>query len=437
MTISTESRKTYLQDLLDNGDSIRTAKVFYKDDQDELGVYKIELDYLIFNPFNDRVATEMATWQTEAHISLDEYDDEIHKKIAKFIWESNETKNEITLEDLRKRGQRQHGIVTLDGVIISGNRRFLLLSKLPDKHYFEAVILKDAYAGNESAIIRLETQYQYEDPTLEYGPLQKYMKVKRMCARGIEIEEIADLMGEKENKIREWRETMEIMDRYLDLQGYSGLYQLLKEESGATLEDEFLKTRIDLKNYNEKKRSPDWAYSDDDVEQLESILFDHIRFGNPGNKEKDFRLISNEGGGKKSLFNYGDIWKSFAETHAKEVDPITADELDFDEYCRQKPDVTSKVEAARLRDADWKNEAHAPIKRNFGQWKSRLDARVNGDEPTRLLKNALNNLAEVDYLHEEFTQTKVNHELVDELNSLIWKMKQRLSKARSEKTQDG
>ena len=430
MTMSTDKRKEYLKGLRDNGKPVRTAKVSYKGETEERKIYRIELKYLIFNPLNDRIATEMMTWQTENNVSPDLYNEEIHKQIRKFIWESNVARNKATLKDLKKKGQQQHGVVTLDGVVVSGNRRFLLLSEISGQEYFEAAILDDEYAGNEAAIIRLETEYQYQDSMLEYGPLQKYLKVKKMVERGIDIEEIAELMGEKENKIREWNETMEIMDRYLALLGYDGLYELLKDgDEKGTKEDEFLKTRIDLKAYREKRRSPDWAYNvEDDVDQLESILFDHIRYGKPGKGEKDFRLISNEGGGSKSFFHYKDIWKEFAEKHAKEVDTITAEETPFDEYTEENPEIASRVEAARVRDAEWRENVTAPIQRNFGQSTDLLDAKVEGAEPTRLLRKALNALQEVDYEHDEFTQSEENERMVKKLGKLVWDMKKRFEK---------
>ena len=250
-----------------------------------------------------------------------------------------------------------------------------------------------------------------------------------MREKDIDFDEIADLMGENVGKIKEWSETMELMDQYLEIRGYSGLYELLKREEGGTLEDEFLKTRIDLKKNRSGARSVEWACDDDDVDQLESILFDHIRYGNPGEKEKDFRLISNERGGKNSLFHHEKLWKPFAEKHAREIDPITADELDFDEYCKQNPDVTSRTEAARKRDNEWRNKVKAPLKRNFGQMTDKLEVTVSGTEPTRLLQRAWNALSEVNYLHEKFASQSINRKLVDDLNGLIWKMKHRISKS--------
>ena len=371
----------------------------------------------------------MSTWRTESHVSLDQYTDEIHEQIGGFIWNSNRGKNQITKDDIEKRGQTHHGIVTLDGVVVSGNRRLMLISKIPLIRHFDAVILGDAYDESEKEIIRLETQYQYEDPTLDYGPLQKYLKVKRMREKKIEFDEIATLMGENIGKIKEWSETMELMDQYLDIQGYSGLYELLKEGKDGTLEDEFLKTRLDLKKNRSDALSVEWACDDDDVDQLESILFDHIRFGNPGGKEKDFRLISNEGRGKNSLFHHEELWKPFAAKHASEIDTITAEEMDFDEYCNQNSDFTSRVEVARKRDNEWRGKVNAPLKANFGQMTDKLEVMVSGTEPTRLLQRAWNALSGVDFMQEDFTAQDINKKLVDDLNGLIWEMKQRISKS--------
>ena len=106
-----------------------------------------------------------------------------------------------TLQDLGRKGQQRPGIVTLDGVIIDGNRRAMLLRRLEgktnEKQYFEAIILPDAYDENEKEIVRLETQYQLgEDAILDYGPLEKYLKAKRLKETlGIDVPEIAQLMG--------------------------------------------------------------------------------------------------------------------------------------------------------------------------------------------------------------------------------------------------
>src|SRR3546814_4095210 len=81
------------------------------------------------------------------------YDDELHGKIGAFLWDSNKGRNKATLADLTSKGQQKPGIVSLDGVIIDGNRRAMLLRKLEgeskSKQYFDAIILPHAYADNQ------------------------------------------------------------------------------------------------------------------------------------------------------------------------------------------------------------------------------------------------------------------------------------------------
>src|SRR3546814_14069083 len=74
---------------------------------------------------------------------------------------------------------------TLFRSIIDGNRRAMLLRRLEKttgiKQHFDAIILPHAYADNQEAIVRLETQYQLgEDAKVEYGALQKYLHVRRL-----------------------------------------------------------------------------------------------------------------------------------------------------------------------------------------------------------------------------------------------------------------
>src|SRR3546814_18404789 len=67
------------------------------------------------------------------------------------------------------------------------------------KQHFDAIILPHAYADNQEAIVRLETQYQLgEDAKDEYGALQKYLHVRRLHVDlGIPKDQIDKLMNEK------------------------------------------------------------------------------------------------------------------------------------------------------------------------------------------------------------------------------------------------
>ena len=258
LILARDVRRRKLEQLSTGKDkAISQHKLYYRDRSEIYPVYLIDLDLLIYNRHNGRLETEMLTWQYEHAVDDSLYDDDLHKVIERFLWEDNQGRNERTLKDLERKGQQRPGIVTLDGVIIDGNRRAMLLRKLAKRKkespYFEAVILPDAYDENEKEIVRLETQYQMgEDAILDYGPLAKYLRAKRLSvAHGIDNDEIAQLMGMKESEVKKLIGVMKLMDEYLEHIGCPGLYKMLKD-SGGTKEGMF----VDL--YGDLTRFPRW-----------------------------------------------------------------------------------------------------------------------------------------------------------------------------------
>ena len=148
MVLSPDIRKAKLVEIRKTGESEGKQKLYYMKETKSFDVYRIDLDLLIYNRHNGRIEAEMLTWEQENYAPYDNYDDELHNRIGKFLWESSKRRNEITLKDLDAKGQQRPGIVSLDGVIIDGNRRAMLLRKLEDnskdKQYFDAIILPQA-----------------------------------------------------------------------------------------------------------------------------------------------------------------------------------------------------------------------------------------------------------------------------------------------------
>ena len=290
--------------------AVSKNKLYYKGASEFHPVHRINLDLLIYNRHNGRLESEMQTWQQSHAVGDHEYNDELHALIGLFLWDTNRSRNKRTLQDLKRKGQQRPGIVTLDGVIIDGNRRAMLLQRMEkegnDKQYFEAVILPDAYDENEEEIVRLETQYQMgEDAILDYGPLEKYLHVKRLKeALGIDVPEIAQLMGESEGQVKKWIGIMLLMDEYLDHIGCPGLYNMLKEEGSGTKEGMFVDLYSDLIRLEGGNAQIQWAFEPDiDLLELKAIQFDYIRFGSDfTGTNKTYRAISHEGSGKKSFF---------------------------------------------------------------------------------------------------------------------------------------
>ena len=198
MVLPASDRAARLRSLReDKAKVVGSQKLFYKGATQPFDVYQIDLDWLVYNRHNGRIESEMLTWEFDHDVGDQDYTQEVHDRIGKFLWETNVERNRHTLKDIEAKQQQRPGIVSLDGVIIDGNRRAMLLGRITPRRAFEAVILPDEYYENQKEIVRLETEYQIgEDSKLDYGPLEKYLNVKRLSrVLGYEIEEIADMMS--------------------------------------------------------------------------------------------------------------------------------------------------------------------------------------------------------------------------------------------------
>lgn len=433
MTVmSAAMRRDRLQAIRDSGEQIGSEKLFYKGESQRLPVYRIPLDLLAYNRHNGRIESEMLTWQFDHDVDEETYDEVIHKRIAEYLWKTNEDRNRHTLKDLIDKQQQRPGIVSLDGVIIDGNRRAMLLNRITPKRQFEAVILPDAYHDDEREIVRLETQYQIgEDSKLDYGPLEKYLKVKRLVRHlGYPPSEVADMMATSKGEVEKWLAIMDLMDDYLEHIGCPGLYSLLKEPNGATKEGMFVDLYLDLKRLERGTAPVPWPTTDIDEIDLRTIQFDYIRFGSGLlDAGKDYRRISHDGRGEKSFFAKETIWKKFREEHRAKVDPVEEDVGDLETYVAANPHFPSMSDAAVARESEWKAKAGGQLQGNFNKADLDLQLELNANEPRKLLERAFAALDKIDYTIEGFTKDATIPPLVRDINSLSYEMKKRLERA--------
>ncbi len=145
-----------------------------------MNIYKIPLDYLIYNKYNGRILSR--TKSLESHgkeISTETKEGKL--LIEKLLWDSKPDRNKRTKEDIESKGQLNPGITTKDGIIVDGNRRAMLLNKIDKFDYFEAIILPVTLEENPIEIEKLETSFQMgEDEKLGYNPIEKYLKSKNL-----------------------------------------------------------------------------------------------------------------------------------------------------------------------------------------------------------------------------------------------------------------
>ena len=102
-------------------------------------VHKIPLSLLEVNIDDGRFASLSKLNKTK----IDYSSDEGKQALLDLYWNSSHSdRNNILLESIKSHGQKIPGIITNDGVIIDGNRRFMALQKLSKKDslYFKAYI---------------------------------------------------------------------------------------------------------------------------------------------------------------------------------------------------------------------------------------------------------------------------------------------------------
>jgi len=426
-------RKKYLDSIKnDPSKKISTIQLSYKDEpRFKVDVYEVELKYLIFNQFNDRIAVEV---ETEEALSpgrpVPEYTEELEKKITDFLWGINPARNKETLEDLEYKGQIEPGVVTADGVIVNGNRRAMLL-KRGQKSIFKAAILPDEFAGNVDWIRRLETELQFNvDRQLEYEPLAKYLKVKHLHDDSkIEFSEIARMMNQKKAEIEKWYGIMQLMDDYLENIGSPGIYTLLRiGETSSSKEEAFIQTYTQLQQIKNQKVKVDWPYDAvKDARKYQQIMFDLIR-AESLDSPQDYRYVGVKSG--EGVFADQELFKEMYAAHRKIVDEPTQNLPDLDDY-RTMPECVnySFTELNYRREADWKEQVQRGLKSNFLEYKGKRNTKVEAHAPTKRIDNALTELmliSDQDYSDDDFLSNTLVQNQVKSISKIIEKIKRNM-----------
>lgn len=176
-------------------DQIRTKKLTFKGQTQDLPVYRVPINMLFYNDMNGRIATFISQYTADGNDITELDNEEYNDKIAEFIKASSTpARFKKTKDDIRINTQKEVGVVLTDGRIIDGNRRFTCLRELFDETgdarfaYFEAVVLP---APSESdihgwkAINSLELELQIgTDEKVDYSPIDWLVKVYQDIVKG-------------------------------------------------------------------------------------------------------------------------------------------------------------------------------------------------------------------------------------------------------------
>ena len=408
--MDSEQRMEYLTNLYENPKDARTMNVAYKQAKvSQMKVSRIDLKYLVYNQYNGRIGTLVKAYEKEnGPISAET--PEGKKLIEEFLWNSHVDNNNRTMSNLEEVGQRDPGIVTLDGVIIDGNRRAFLLDKIARKNndhpaYFDAVILPDVMGdANIREIKKLETQYQMGlDEKLGYNALEKYLQIQTLVDNEFDFAEIAKFMNEDETQIKKFWEVKQLMDEYLSYLGYENMYTRLEHSEDWFWRLQESMNRFDLSNGNPSTKV-DWEYTDYDVNDLKMIMFDYIRVSREAGGDllggaQAYRDICTAN--KNGFFRVENIWKEFAKQHSEDFYNI--DEPSIDDYRNQNPDL-ELTKVLKQRDKDFTERLENQVKTNFFTTKRKIENDIEKGEPKKLLESALSKIEAIDSDGPEFKE---------------------------------
>lgn len=441
-----EQQVAYLTNLIANNKVYASKEIWYKNDRQKLDVYEIDLQYLVYNPYNSRIGSRVKSYEKETGNQLDPSKSDDEKIIEDFLWDSNVPSNKETMNSLREKRQLEYGIVTKDGVIIDGNRRAMLIKRLARENserptYFLAVILDETINQNPKEIRRLETTYQMgEDAKVDYNAIEKYLTCKDLKSLGFDENEIGKMMGESKTEIEKYLSIMDLMDDYLAKLGYSGIYTRLNKTEGA-----FVDINGYLKKYKDKKGIASWKYDDTDVEELKLIYYDYIQFmynkrkkkddeeeGVFGSEDsKDYRVIGKPGK-KESIFGADKkIWAKFKDDHFKKIDPIREE---FERgsssigKLREENDGLDLNALLKQRDERWAEKVGSILKENLGTAKYDLQNFNSQNEPEILLRRALSTLESIDTKTRSFLENADVEKLVAAISKLTWDFKKQIDR---------
>lgn len=388
-------------------------EIIWDSDLQSMTVYKIPLEYLIYNKYNGRILSRMKSLESQGK-EIDAETDKGRQIIEDLLWYSKEERNKKTKIDLEKNEQLKVGIITRDGIIIDGNRRAMLLNKInregkiKNRDYFKAIVLPVTLEENPIEIEKLETSYQMgEDEKLDYNPIEKYLKSKGLNQRGISTAVIADWMGEDKSVIEEYLSVMESMDDYLDFLDYNGVYTQLDGR-----EDQFISLTKWLSNfYGGGSTKAFDGYRDCDVDDLKTIAFDYIRVKYEGKK---FRNIAH-GQRQNHFFGNKQIWDSFKDKHFQCIDPLREEEEGIN------LDSENLTSALNGRDEKFKEKTQDLLDENLDTHCTKLRNQKEKDEPAKLISKAIDSMSAINKRSKEFEKPEVLNQ-VERLNQITTEM---------------
>lgn len=215
-----------------------TKKVNYNGKTEIYPVYRVRLDHLYYNDYNDRIATWITKYESEnGNGSLSElHRDTYNYIIENFIYESNPESINLTKTNIDVVGQREAGVTLPDGRVVDGNRRFTCLRRLErekgETEYFETAIMDMDIQEDQKQIKLLELSIQHgEEGKVGYDLIDYAIGTYRDIVQTglLTVEEYAESTNEQIADVKKRLDTAAIVCEFLEYIGFPGQYHIARE----------------------------------------------------------------------------------------------------------------------------------------------------------------------------------------------------------------
>ncbi len=420
-------------------DRLRNAKLTVKGTTSLEPIYRFQLDDLAYNKANGRIKAEVIEKEAELGRIINQFDD-IDKKILREILLSiRRDENDKIKEDLRKNTQIFPGIITVDGIVINGNRRKALLEELFEEtndekyRYLDVHILPSDI--NKSELWLIEAGIQLSAPQqLDYSPINHLLKLREGVNSGLNIPQMASrIYGVSEEQLTGDLKRLKLIDEYLaDFLGKEGKYYLVKN-----LNEHFINL-CNILDWAERPRGAvrrDWAPNNDDINELKLVGFYYIRMRMPHLRIRDLRDIFATSYSWQEARRALSVDSNLTDEEKQKFGITPIPEVEDEDELDEAEDDDGIITLAEQRDMQeeviWRENRSNELKSIYQDAKEQETIVKDSEKPLTLAQRALKNIKAISDVGGNKLNDSEIDQILGEIISLINSIRKEIKKGKS------
>ena len=214
----------------------------------DLSVIRVPIKYLTYNFDNMRIESQLIEEIDNLGSELD-FEEQDDREVYAGIFEETLLSGSDKLKTIRlKRSikntqQDTPGVITHGGIILDGNRRFMVIKGLfeeeriknngnPDKFKYMDVVRLDS-GLSKSQLLAIQTLNQlYEIDIVGYTLINQALSIRKLKSFGYEREEIKKMFNfQKVSDVEEFEEILNFIDLFLEENNLQNKYTMIDKRN--------------------------------------------------------------------------------------------------------------------------------------------------------------------------------------------------------------